>query len=350
MAKRMKQQWKALWIGSIVALCVGEIGVRLAPTWHDTFLQDIVYSKLPTDLYKPVGGFQPGERPGKIRFVHHPNRQAQFTGREFDNWVYTDANGFRVSPEGRTASKTSGERRILLLGDSFLFAGQVPWKQSFVGMLEEQIPTVKWLNAGVDGYNTSDALTLWKESKVSADEVWLFFFWGNDIWENDWASRPAMKPDEAAEISLEGQDALLTVLQYSRFVSRLYALWAIETDDRFAEKKAQMEQLRDVRLLEQALKATENALDDWALECVRQKVECRVFFVPPMEAFAESDLSTQVISQMSTVVPPTVTSYNLFPVLEERGTELYFNSDPHWNAKGHQVVGEWLAIQYATMQ
>lgn len=343
----MQQKWKALLFGLMMSFIIGELGVRMAPTWHDTFLQDIVYSKLPTDLYKPVGGLQPGERPGKIRFVHHPNRQARFTGREFDNWVYTDDNGFRVPLDGR---QTGSEKRVLLLGDSFLFAGQVPWKQSFVGVLEARRPNVEWLNAGVDGYNTSDALMLWKETKVSADEVWLFFFWGNDIWENDWSSRPPMKPDESAEVSLEGQDALLTVLQYSRFISRLYALWAIETDDRFAEKQAQLEQLRDIRQLQQAVKSTEQALDAWALECVRQKVECRVFLVPPMEAFTEEGLSTHMIEQMAVIVPSTVTPYNLVPILEDRGTELYFKSDPHWNAEGHKVVGEWLAEQYTQSQ
>ena len=74
--------------------------------------------------------------------------------------------------------------------------------QSFVGQLETRVPNVDWLNGGVDGYNTADAL-LWKESKVQVDEVWLYFFYGNDIWENDWSSRPPMKPDEAAEVSLE---------------------------------------------------------------------------------------------------------------------------------------------------
>ena len=264
---------KAVILGTFVAIGIGEVVVRLFPTWHDTFLQDIVHSQLPTDLYKPVGGFQPGERPDKVRFKHHPNRQAQFKGREFDNWVYTDENGFRISSEGR--GNPDGSKRILLLGDSFLFAGQVPWKKSFVGRLEEQLPNVEWLNAGVDGYNTSDALLLWKESKLQSDEVWLFFFWGNDIWENDWSSRPSMKPDESAEVSLEGKDALLALLQYSKFASRLYALWAIQTDDRFAEKQAQ-HQLRDVDQLQSALSASEKQLGAFALECVHQKVACRI--------------------------------------------------------------------------
>lgn len=153
---------KAFTFGSLIAWTLGEVFVRLYPTWHDTFLQDIVHSKLPTDLYKPVGGFQPGERPNKVRFKHHPNTQARFVGREFDNWVYTDENGFRVASTGRVSS---GDKQILLLGDSFLFAGQVPWNQSFVGHLEQQVPNVEWFNAGVDGYNTSDSLMLWKESK-----------------------------------------------------------------------------------------------------------------------------------------------------------------------------------------
>ena len=104
-------------------MALGEGIVRLFPTWHDTFLQDIVYSQLPTNLYKPVGGFQPGERPDKPRFKHHPNRQAQFKGREFDMCTpMRMAFGYL-----QRVDKIDKQIEILLLGDSFLFAGQVPW-------------------------------------------------------------------------------------------------------------------------------------------------------------------------------------------------------------------------------
>ena len=93
----------------------------------------------------------------------------------------------------------------------------------------------------------------------------IFLLGQRYFWENDWSSRPSMKPDEAAEISLEGKDALLAVLQYSKFASRLYALWAIQTDDRFAEKQAQLDQLRDVDQLQSALGASEQQLDAFAL-------------------------------------------------------------------------------------
>ena len=55
----MSPKIKALLFGVCGAIALGEGIVRLFPTWHDTFLQDIVHSPLPTDLYKPVGGFQP---------------------------------------------------------------------------------------------------------------------------------------------------------------------------------------------------------------------------------------------------------------------------------------------------
>ena len=77
---KVRSKLKSLLFGMMVAITIGEISVRLFPTWHDSFLQDIVHSQLPTELYKPVGGLQPGERPEKVRFKHHSNRQVQFKG------------------------------------------------------------------------------------------------------------------------------------------------------------------------------------------------------------------------------------------------------------------------------
>ena len=121
-----------LTIGGFIALFIGEVGVRLSPTWHDAFVEDIVHSRLPTDLYQPVGGLSPGEQPSKVRFVHRPNRQARFIGLEYDNWVYTDDLGFRTSPT--SIAKATADRSVLLLGDSFLFAGvfMARWPSSLV--------------------------------------------------------------------------------------------------------------------------------------------------------------------------------------------------------------------------
>ena len=335
-----------LLLGSLVACFIGEVGVRLFPTWHDAFVQDIVYSRLPTDLYQPVGGLNPGEQPRKIRFVHHPNRQVRFTGLEYDNWVYTDDLGFRRSPT--SIAKATADSSVLLLGDSFLFAGQVSWSDSVVGRLTETLPTVQWWNAGVDGYNTADSLTLWEEHEgAKPDEVWLFFFWGNDIWENDWASRPTSIPNEELELSRETDQYRFGWMQYSRFLSRLYAFWAISTDERFAEKNSQMVQLRDADQLEAALDSTQVQLERFTIQCVEASTACRVWLIPPMEAFQEPGLSEQVVPALLNHMPDSIDVTDLYPILKEQGgASLYFQSDPHWNSMGHAVVADFIQQTY----
>ena len=339
---RLRQIALAGLLGSCVAFVLGEVGVRIFPTWHDAFVQDIVHSRLPTDLYQPVGGLSPGEQPRKIRFVHRPNRQARFIGLEYDNWVYTDDLGFRTSPT--SIAKATTDRSVLLLGDSFLFAGQVAWSDSVVGRLTETLPTVHWWNAGVDGYNTADALTLWEEhEEVKPDEVWLLFFWGNDIWENDWSSRPMLHPNEELERSRETDQNRFGWMQYSRFISRLYALWAISTDERFVEKNSQMAQLRDADQLEAALDSTQVQLERFATQCVEASTACRVWLIPPMEAFQETGLSEQVVQALSHHMPVSLEVTDLYPILKEQGgLSLYFQSDPHWNPMGHAVVADFI--------
>ena len=77
------------------------------------------------------------------------------------------------------------------------------------------------------------------------------------------------------------------------------ALHFIQTDDRFVEKQAQLEQLRKLEQLRVLLGASEHYLDTLALECVRQKVACRIWLVPPMEA-TETGLAEQVVSELKT--------------------------------------------------
>ena len=340
MTRKVYHRWLGLLLGVLMAGILGELGVRLFPTWHDAFVADIVHSQLPTDLYKPVGGFAPGQQPQKIRFVHHPNRQARFKGREYDNWVYTDEHGFRVSRSDTVEVKG---RRILLLGDSFLFAGQVAWAESFVGRLNREFTDITWWNAGVDGYSTENTLALWEEQNtISPTEVWLFFFWGNDIWENDWATRPILAPSESLEVSWESEKGWLQWVQYSKLLSRLYALWSISNDERFIEKKMQMAQLRDLVQLNQALDSTEIQLQRMAKQCQQRSLQrCRVWLIPPMEAFYEDGLANQVVEQLQKRIPETLEVVDVYPWLQQSGgSALYFQSDPHWNIKGHQVVFE----------
>lgn len=62
--------------------------------------------------------------------------------------LITDRDGFRVGQAGRV----DGQKRILLLGDSFMEALQVEYEQSLAGLLEARLPRL--LNAPVAVRNT----------------------------------------------------------------------------------------------------------------------------------------------------------------------------------------------------
>ena len=102
--------------------------------------------------------------------------------------------------------------------------------------------------------------------------------------------------------------------------------------------------------LQSALSASERQLDAFALECVRQKTTCRIWLVPPMEAFTESGLSSQVVSEIQEIIPAIIPTADMTPALQNKGIDLYFQSDPHWNLEGHQVVADWLVEQYMQPQ
>lgn len=86
-------------------------------------------------------------------WLHRPHVQTLINTGERTVHVYTDQDGFRVSAEGRR----EGEKRVLILGDSFMEALQVEYEQSLAGLLEQRLSErlgekVAVRNAAVGGW------------------------------------------------------------------------------------------------------------------------------------------------------------------------------------------------------
>lgn len=114
-----------------------------------------------------------------------------------------DFRGLYVSPEARNAvafnarglvgpdvpdDNPPGEKRLLLLGDSFTESLQVPYADTW-GVLTAEGLGDEWraVNAGVSGYGTDNALWMWREEgrTLNPDVVLLLVFPGNDVSDND---------------------------------------------------------------------------------------------------------------------------------------------------------------------
>jgi GDSL-like lipase/acylhydrolase family protein len=89
----------------------------------------------------------------------------------------------RISSEGlhdveHSPRKEPGRRRILLLGDSFMFAPGVTLEQNMARRLAAAMPDVEVMNAGVPGYNMGQEYLYYKDrgARFDADLVILAFF------------------------------------------------------------------------------------------------------------------------------------------------------------------------------
>jgi lysophospholipase L1-like esterase len=100
-------------------------------------------------------------------------------------------NNFGLHDVDRTLEKAAGQYRLLVLGDSFTQAWQVPLDAVFTRLLEQQLQAassrpVQVINAGVDDYGTGHQLMLYAALgwRFQPDVVLLAFYLGNDVKDN----------------------------------------------------------------------------------------------------------------------------------------------------------------------
>jgi lysophospholipase L1-like esterase len=142
-----------------------------------------------------------------------PNGSSFQRTRDYGVLVRTNALGMRDRPHA--VEPAPGTFRILVLGDSFMEAYQVPLEASLPYLLQERLAArrVEVLNLGVGGYGTAQQLLALEEEglRYRPDLVVLAFFAGNDVHNNS----------RAIEAAVVGEDAATT---YSRPYARARSL------------------------------------------------------------------------------------------------------------------------------
>lgn len=105
-----------------------------------------------------------------------------------ESWIFQQKNrpadGLRVRNGFVPYARDPGEKRVLFLGDSGTYGWGVPDAMNFPALLAQQAPAAtRIVNAGVNGFNTCDALTLYRRDlgRLQADVVVLGLFMANDI-------------------------------------------------------------------------------------------------------------------------------------------------------------------------
>ena len=118
--------------------------------------------------------------------------------RDYGVLVRTNALGMRDRPHARLPAP--GTFRIVVLGDSFMEAYQVPLEQSLPYQLQERLASrgVEVLNLGVGGYGTAQALLALQEEGLGYQPklVVLAFYAGNDVQNNSYEIEAALNGED----------------------------------------------------------------------------------------------------------------------------------------------------------
>jgi hypothetical protein len=174
--------------GLVVSLAVFEVGVRMLHLVPDRFWEP-----------DPLLG---------VRLI--PGSTGWWTqeDREFVVPVRINSHGHRDSE--RSYDKAAGTFRILVLGDSFVEALQVPIEATFTHVLEAELgadgahPPIEVVSAGVSGHGTASELLFFESEgrRYAPDLVILAFYPGNDVKNNSPSLEDRFAPVYAPDGSL----------------------------------------------------------------------------------------------------------------------------------------------------
>lgn len=175
-------------VGAAMALLMLEAGVRLLHLVPDRF-------------------WQPDPRLGTVLI---PGARGWWTQEEHEFVVPVQINDAGRRDLDRTLDKPAGTYRILLLGDSFVEALQVPIEQTFARGLEQRLGAqigrpVEVVSMGVSGYGTAGEYLWYRDvgRRFHPDLVLLSFYPGNDVRNNSPTLEPTLRPVYAADGTLD---------------------------------------------------------------------------------------------------------------------------------------------------
>ena len=130
---------------TLFALGLGEAYLRWnPPRWLYFETRNIVQQ----DFSEPGPG-------GSLPYLPEANAEGRFRNREFDTHIRINSQGMRADRD-YSYSRSAETKRIVAVGDSFVFGWGVEVRETAISLLEQDLaPGVEVLNLGVSGYSAN---------------------------------------------------------------------------------------------------------------------------------------------------------------------------------------------------
>jgi len=308
--------------------------------------------------------------PGIVRYLPRYGHEVSF-------------NSVGMRDREHAKEKRPGDIRVLVMGDSFMEAYQVPFEQSLPSLLEKSLAAqagrgVEVINAGVSGWGTDDELRYYTEyaREMKPDLVIVSMTLHNDISDNlrqVWHTERdgvLVEEDVAPMPWLRYQELRVKAYLSTRF--QLYQLWRVvrhggEMRVAATQLRSHVETLfddplqqptaRGMRLTELLLARLDSAVrsDGGRLALVLLPLQFQVSdpeFSRFTATFADSaavqlDRPQAMVNEIATRLRIPV--IDLLPGFRrwssDGGGSLYLEGDGHWNVAGHKLATEVVAAR-----
>jgi hypothetical protein len=313
-----------------------------------TFLVPIVFRSRFTRLDHVVGWY------------HSPGVSGTDTMEGHQYQIGYNSHGYRA-PE-RAYAKAGAERRVIVLGDSFVDGSEVGDEELFTAKLEQQLSGVEVINLGVYGYQTAQELvTLEREGlRYSPDAVVLFTvpndFPGNVVGLESFGPAPrfVLDGDSIAFEDLDHPNARAAFraanLPVPGWVHRNSTLYYFVNTSIYQRLVAgRIAKFRESRL---ATVSSDNQRELYRRIVLRMRDICDANGIPLMVVFVHQrgDVTRSQSSQFADLAQffrdSRIATVDLFDDLqgqEKTGPTPFYHNDPHWNSLGHERVAQWIA-------
>ena len=295
-------------------------------------------------------------------WAHIPNTSGRFDSHGFKTTVRINAKGFR-GPEVPYA-RTDQQRRVLVLGDSFVWGFGVNEHEMFTSVLEDLVPNLETVNLGVSGYSTDQELLLYQNEgyKYQADIVVILVV-RNDLKANTESmvyvtyAKPVFRL-ENGNLILHNYPVKQTpklINDAAHLISKSYLMRGLNRlRERFGKKgntlyneRSNFNGVTNLPVVKDdrgTVSFTGNPADILMVkellelrDSIREKQTKSKILVVFHEARSTFEKMYLYLKGLG------VSSLWLAPYLAEVGEPYHLQGDNHWNARGHELVGKFLA-------
>ncbi len=334
----------AVLIGSVAAVVLMEVGLRIA---------GIGYGNAPV-LSDPVLHHV---HPRNYRFLSHK------PGGEYGGFtVFYDSAGLVADPDHELVYDPKRHKRMIaLMGDSFVEAYQVPYRNSFAGRLNQAaVPDVFFQNYGVASYSPVLHTLLWDRKVVTDNPVHVFLMvYSNDVDDDHGYTKQSIRSADRRVVAVPGPADFWLVHQLRKSYlfrlirkAQLTAAYMYQNrgerkigEERFVEDATAISKLTGEYILDVAEKARRTGAK-FTLLAVPSKAEAfNSGDDAPQGSFSDSVRKWAQRNGIDYVdLNPAFRSY--YAGRQQGDPQPFFKVDIHFNEIGHALVAQEIAKRF----